>query len=73
MEHRGYSGRLIAEHLWHKYGKHRSFKLAIAGRDLKKLQQLKAALDAGDDLGILIADSDDLPWRYLDTWCSAWR
>jgi short subunit dehydrogenase-like uncharacterized protein len=46
----GYSGRLIAEHLWNKYGKHRSFKLAIAGRDLQKLQELKAALNAGDDL-----------------------
>lgn len=56
----GYSGRLVAEYLWNRYGKHQCFKLAIAGRDLEKLQGVKAALNGGGDLGILIADAEDL-------------
>jgi short subunit dehydrogenase-like uncharacterized protein len=56
----GYTGRLVAEHLWNKYGKHQSFKLAIAGRDPEKLQSVKTVLHAGDDLGMLIADAENL-------------
>jgi len=56
----GYTGRLVAEYLWNKYGKRQSFKLAIAGRNLERLQSVKAALNAGDELGILVADAEDL-------------
>jgi short subunit dehydrogenase-like uncharacterized protein len=56
----GYTGGLVVEYLWSKYGAHRQFKLAIAGRNVEKLQCVKATLHAGDDLGILIADAQDL-------------
>jgi short subunit dehydrogenase-like uncharacterized protein len=56
----GYTGRLVAEYLWSKYGKHQSLKLAIAGRSLDKLQSVKDELHASDELGILFADAEDL-------------
>jgi short subunit dehydrogenase-like uncharacterized protein len=55
----GYTGRLVAEYLWNKYGKNQSFKLAIAGRNIEKLQSLRTDLNAGDELGILFADAED--------------
>ena len=56
----GYIGKLVAEYFWNKYGKNQRFKLAIAGRDRAKLSDLKIALNAGDHLGALVANAEDL-------------
>ena len=52
----GYTGRLVCEYLRDRdHGR----RWAIAGRNRDKLEGVRAELDLGDDVGIVIADSDD--------------
>ena len=55
----GYTGRLVAEHLLHNYGVGKSVKWAMAGRNCKKLTEVRSLIDAPADLQLVIADSDD--------------
>ncbi|WP_394833466.1 saccharopine dehydrogenase NADP-binding domain-containing protein [Pendulispora rubella] len=56
----GFTGKLVAEYLAKVQGPKR-LRWAVAGRDKKKLEALKAELvrDGRDDLGVLVADSSD--------------
>ncbi|MCH7898897.1 MAG: saccharopine dehydrogenase NADP-binding domain-containing protein, partial [Proteobacteria bacterium] len=55
----GFTGALVAEYLSHTYGVGQSLNWAIAGRDIAKLEALKAAL--GDSaLPTVVADSFDV-------------
>ena len=60
----GFTGRLVVEYLVHEYGvKNEKFIWAIAGRDNKKLEDIKIYLSEIDseakNLPTLIADSYD--------------
>lgn len=54
----GFTGRLVAEYLWEKYG-NTEFKWAIAGRSEEKLSQVSEELGL-KNIPILLADSFDL-------------
>ena len=54
----GFTGALVAQYLLEQYGVDQSLKWAIAGRDIEKLDALKASL--GDSaLQTIVADSFD--------------
>ncbi len=54
----GFTGRLVAEYLFQKYGVNQSIKWAMAGRNLAKLEKIRASV-ADDTVPIIIADSQD--------------
>ena len=54
----GFTGRLVAEYLFQKYGCGQDLKWAIAARNQEKLQQVRQELDP--ELPLLTADSHDL-------------
>jgi short subunit dehydrogenase-like uncharacterized protein len=55
----GYTGRLVAEHLAQVYGVGRDVKWAMAGRDVKKLADVRAEIGAPAATPLIAADSDD--------------
>ena len=57
----GFTGRLVAEYLFAKYGTD-SFRWALAGRSTKRLDEVRTAVGASEEqLPILRATLDDLP------------
>jgi short subunit dehydrogenase-like uncharacterized protein len=54
----GFTGKLVAEYLLNKYGVGGELKWAMAGRSLRKLEQVRNELQ-NDDIPLLTADSDD--------------
>jgi short subunit dehydrogenase-like uncharacterized protein len=56
----GFTGRLVAEHLFEVYGIDRDLHWAMAGRNAQKLDQIRSGLGAGAErIPILIGDSSD--------------
>ncbi len=54
----GFTGRLVAEHLLHRHGVGGELKWALAGRNLEKLEAIRANLgSAASDLPLIVADS----------------
>ncbi len=54
----GFTGRLVAEYLYHTYGANQSLKWAMAGRNQEKLEKIRAEV-ADENIEIVIADSKD--------------
>ena len=55
----GFTGRLVAQYLFNKYGTTRELKWAMGGRDLTKLERVRDEL-ADKNIPLVIADSNDL-------------
>ena len=56
----GYTGRLVAEYMVQEYGKSADApKWAMAGRSLKKLEEVRDLIGAPKDTPLVVADSDD--------------
>ena len=56
----GFTGRLVAEYLLGRYGAGRDLNWAMAGRDQRKLHEVRAGLgEHADDIPVLTADSHD--------------
>lgn len=56
----GFTGRLVAEYLLGRYGTNGDLTWAMAGRDERKLREVREDLgDASDQVPLLIADSHD--------------
>lgn len=62
----GFTGRLVAEYLFSKYGVNQSVKWAMAGRNATKLEKVRAEM-ADDTVPLIIADSQDI--TTLDAMC----
>ena len=54
----GFTGRLVAEYLYGKYGVNGNVKWAMAGRNQEKLQKVRAEV-ADDTVPLVVADSHD--------------
>lgn len=54
----GFTGRLVAEYLFQKYGVKQSIKWAMAGRNQEKLEKIRTMV-ADDTVPIIIADSQN--------------
>ncbi len=54
----GFTGRLVAEYIYKKYGLNKSLKWAIAGRSIDKLKQIKKHFSS--DIPIITADINNL-------------
>ncbi len=54
----GFTGRLVAEYLFKKYGADKTIKWAMGGRNQAKLQQVRAEV-ADESVPLVIADSND--------------
>jgi short subunit dehydrogenase-like uncharacterized protein len=55
----GFTGKLILEHLVKNYEVPGDFKLAVAGRNLEKLDALCRELDLPQDIGQIVVDNSD--------------
>jgi short subunit dehydrogenase-like uncharacterized protein len=56
----GYTGRLVAEYMVQQYGASADApKWAMAGRSLKKLEEVRDLIGAPKDIPLVVADSDD--------------
>jgi len=55
----GFTGKLVAEYLFNKYGSNNDLKWAIAGRDYSKLELVRDEV-ANSLIPIVIANSDDI-------------
>lgn len=55
----GYTGRLVAEYLAHRYGVGGSVNWAMAGRSAAKLAQVRDAMHAPPETPLVVADSDN--------------
>jgi short subunit dehydrogenase-like uncharacterized protein len=55
----GYTGRLVAEHLAKRYGVGGAVKWAMAGRNAKKLAEVRDEIGAPKDTPLVIADAAD--------------
>ena len=56
----GFTGRLVAEYLFGKYGNRGTLRWALAGRNQAKLEAVRNGIGAGAEaLPILLADADD--------------
>jgi len=55
----GFTGQLIAEYLLRNYGAGDTLKWAIAGRNGQKLTALAAQLQAGSEIELIVADTQD--------------
>ncbi len=56
----GYTGRLVAEYMVQEYGQSADApKWAMAGRSLKKLEEVRDLIGAPKDTPLVVADSDD--------------
>ncbi len=54
----GFTGRLVAEYLYHNYGVNQEVKWAMAGRNKEKLEQVRTEV-AGNEVPLVLADSHD--------------
>jgi len=54
----GFTGKLVAEYLFNKYGSIKDLKWAIAGRDFSKLELIRSEI-ADNTVSIIIADCND--------------
>ncbi len=54
----GFTGRLVAEYLFKKYGANSTIKWAMGGRNQSKLEQVRAEV-ADESVPLVIADSND--------------
>ncbi|MEO1651985.1 MAG: saccharopine dehydrogenase NADP-binding domain-containing protein [Bacteroidota bacterium] len=54
----GFTGKLVAEYLYGKYGVNQSVKWAMAGRNQEKLEKVRAEV-ADQNVPLIIADSHD--------------
>jgi short subunit dehydrogenase-like uncharacterized protein len=57
----GFTGRLVAEYLHKNYSGSANEKLkwAMAGRSLAKLEQVRSEMQIGENIDLIVADSDD--------------
>jgi short subunit dehydrogenase-like uncharacterized protein len=56
----GFTGRLVAEHLLHRYGSDGTLRWALGGRSMDKLEAVRRELGpAAADLPLVLADADD--------------
>ncbi len=55
----GYTGRLVAEHLSRTYGSGGEVKWAMAGRDGKKLAEVRDEIGAAASTPLVVADGED--------------
>ncbi|MFY7975738.1 MAG: saccharopine dehydrogenase family protein [Rubrivivax sp.] len=55
----GFTGRLVAEYLFGRYGQGRSLRWALAGRSLERLAEVRNAIGAPESLPLLAADAGD--------------
>ena len=55
----GFTGRLVAEYLFVRYGQGRSLRWALAGRSLERLAEVRNAIGAPESLPLLAADAGD--------------
>jgi short subunit dehydrogenase-like uncharacterized protein len=55
----GYTGRLVAEHMFKSYGAGGAVNWALAGRDEAKLGAIRSQIGAPESLPIVIADARD--------------
>jgi short subunit dehydrogenase-like uncharacterized protein len=55
----GYTGRLVAEHMFKSYGAGGAVAWAIAGRDEAKLRAIRSAIGAPESLPIIVANARD--------------
>jgi short subunit dehydrogenase-like uncharacterized protein len=55
----GFTGRLVAEHLFSRYGMDGAVRWAIAGRGRSALERVRADIGADDRLPYLLADASD--------------
>ena len=55
----GFTGRLVAEYLFGRYGQGRSLRWALAGRSLERLAEVRNAIGAPGSLPLLAADAGD--------------
>jgi short subunit dehydrogenase-like uncharacterized protein len=55
----GFTGRLVAEHLFGRYGVGRSLRWALAGRSVDRLAAVRTAIGAPSSLPVLAADAGD--------------
>jgi len=62
----GFTGRLVAEYIFNKYGVNKTVKWAMAGRNATKLEKVRAEM-ADDTVPLIIADSQDM--ATLDAMC----
>ncbi|MEM8901717.1 MAG: saccharopine dehydrogenase NADP-binding domain-containing protein [Bacteroidota bacterium] len=54
----GFTGRLVAEYLYNKYGANKDLKWAMGGRNKSKLEEVRSAI-ADETVPLVIADSHD--------------
>ena len=54
----GFTGQLVVEYIFNKYGANQSVKWAMAGRNLNKLKTIRAEI-ADENVPLIIANSDD--------------
>ncbi|MEM7114220.1 MAG: saccharopine dehydrogenase NADP-binding domain-containing protein [Chloroflexota bacterium] len=54
----GFTGRLVAEYLFNRYGSNETVKWAMAGRNEAKLERVRTAV-ADDTIPLVVADSHD--------------
>lgn len=54
----GFTGRLVAEYIYNKYGVNDSIRWAMAGRNQSKLEKVRASV-ADESVPLIIADSQD--------------
>jgi short subunit dehydrogenase-like uncharacterized protein len=55
----GFTGRLVAEYLFGRYGVGRSLRWALAGRSRERLEEVRMAIGAPEALPLLVADAGD--------------
>jgi short subunit dehydrogenase-like uncharacterized protein len=55
----GFTGKLVAEYFQSQYGSDSSIKWAVAGRNERKLNDVKDELGINSDVASIIADGDD--------------
>jgi len=55
----GFTGKLIAEYMVSQYGHNQDVTWAMAGRNLKKLEQVRDEIKANHDTPLLVVNSED--------------
>jgi len=56
----GFTGKLVVEYLVEKYSNNPEISWALAGRNLEKLESVAASKNVPEDIGLLVADSNDI-------------
>jgi len=55
----GYTGQLVAEHCFKRFGVNGEFKWAMAGREAEKLKRVRDAIGAPREVPLVVADAFD--------------